>query len=103
MAKHWYKNFKFTMSEQKELRKSNTGINKQIHTSNFYFVKKIARNCKFKLFNTECKRLRPDITVSSWGFSTSLIIQDRLSSSVLETKFFWADNTSRIYLKQALN
>lgn len=92
------------MSEQKELRKSNTGINKQIHThQTFTLLKKIARNCKFKLFNTECKRLRPDITVSSWGFSTSLIIQDRLSSSVLETKFFWADNTSRIYLKQALN
>lgn len=92
------------MSQQKELRKSNTGINKQTHThQTFTLLKKIARNCKFKLFNTECKRPRPDITVLSWGFSTSLIIQDRLSSSVLETKLFWADNTSRIYLKQALN
>ena len=45
------------MSQQKELRKSNTGINKQTHThETFTLLKKIARNCKLKLFNTECKR-----------------------------------------------
>lgn len=41
---------------QLDLRKPNTDINKHTCTSNFYFIKKkIARNCKFKLFNTEFK------------------------------------------------
>lgn len=44
------------MSQQKELRKSNTGINKQTPHETFTLLKKIARNCKLKLFNTECKR-----------------------------------------------
>ena len=92
------------MSQQKELRKSNTGINKQTHThQTFTLLKKIARNCKFKLFNTECKRPRPDITVLSWGFSTSLIIQDRLSSSVLETKLFWTSSRLRNRMSPSIN